>query len=82
MPPFEMFVFFTSFISDFYIIDIPEILRENSDNHVTTLRQEARAKRLSRGFSGTKTKSYNILTIIANPLLPPPLPRVIQKFTY
>ena len=72
MPPFEMFVFFTSFILDFYIIDIPDILRENSHNHVTTLRREATAKRLSRGFSGTKTNCYNILTIIANPLLPPP----------
>ena len=36
------------------------------------MRNATAKKALSRGFIGKKTKYYNVLTIIANSLLPPP----------
>ena len=82
MPPIEMFIFFISFILDFYIIDIPEILRDNSDNHVTTLRREATAKKDFQEDLVVRKPSVTIcLRSLQILYYPPPLPRIIQKFT-
>ena len=58
LPPLGMVLFLYILHVAVCILDNHEILR---DNHVTTA--------LLRGFSGKKTKYYDILIIITNPLL-------------